>query len=177
MPVNAYTAKSASSRRAIGSPDSRIAVRRPSTSLMVIGGTLRAATLARQSSLAGLRAIRPVAKHHEKNEQPLGCEDVDVGMEGEVLAERLQGENQARRTLVFAGRDAHHVGDGAGGGAREIGEQAAVVAEVEPQALGDGENHLAMRDGEEDLFYEVGGGECGAAGGTGGAEPAAAAGD
>jgi len=123
------------------------------------------------------RACRGTAGDHEKNEQPLGCEDVDVGMEGEVLAERLQGENQARRTLVFAGRDAHHVGDGAGAGSREIGEQAAVVAEVEPQALGDGEDHLAMRDGEENLFYEVGGGECGAAGGTGGAEPAAAAGE
>jgi len=109
--------------------------------------------------------------------QPLGCEDVDVGMEGEVLAERLQGENQARRVLGLAGRHTHHVGDGTGGGAREIGEQAAVVAEVEPQALGDAEDHLAMRDWEEDLFDEVGGGECGAAGGTGGAEPAAAAGE
>jgi len=34
-----------------------------------------------------------------------------------------------------------------------------------------------MRDWEEDLFDYVGGGECGATGGAGGAEPAAAAGE
>ena len=106
----------------------------------------------------------------------VGGECMDVGIERQVLIEALQGQDDAWGALRAVGDDADDIGDGAGGGACEVGEESSVKAEVDAQALGDGEYDLAVRYGEEDCLDEVGSSERGGAGGAGRAQPSAAVG-
>ena len=73
---------------------------------------------------------------------------MDMGIVRQVLIEALQGQDDAWGALWAVGDDADDIGDGAGGGACEVGEESSVKAEVDAQALGDGEYDLAVWDGE-----------------------------
>lgn len=64
-------------------------------------------------------------------------------------AVRLQAGHDADRKVALARQRANGDGDGAGGDAGNLAQQAAAVLTVGAEPLGDGEHHLAVRHRRE----------------------------
>ena len=110
-------------------------------------------------------------------EESVGGEEVEVGVENEVVTEGVDSGNGPDATLGEAEADPEGVLEGDGGGVEEKGEELAAFAEDAAQDAGDGEDELAVRD-----FVADGGGDPVAGGAdaalvAGGAEVAALAGE
>lgn len=107
-----------------------------------------------------------------------GDEGVDVGMEIELVSERLDGgDHPGPKGLFLAGRHGHQLADGLPGGGAQRAQQPPVMHEVGVKELGDGEDPLGVADVGDDLVLQ----ECcelgGALGAAGRAEPAPLAGE
>lgn len=110
-------------------------------------------------------------------EESVGGEDVEVGMEDEVIAEGVDGGDGAEFAIGEAEAGAEGVAEGFGGGVEEVGEEQTALAEDAAKDLGDGEYELAVGD-----FVADGGGDPVAGGAdtalvAGGAEVTALAGE
>jgi hypothetical protein len=110
-------------------------------------------------------------------EEPVSGEDMQVGMEDEVVSEGVNGGNGSEFALREVETGAKVVAEAFGGSAKEKGEMGSAFAEDAAENLGNGEDKLAMRD-----FVADGGGDpfAGAAYAAlvaGGAEMAAFAGE
>ncbi len=102
-----------------------------------------------------------------------GDEGVDVGMEIELVSERLDdGHHAGSEGLFLAGRYGHQLADGLPGRGTERAEELSVMHEVGAKELGDGEDPLGVADVGDDLVPEQGGELGGALGAAGWAEPA-----
>ncbi len=75
-----------------------------------------------------------------------------MGVKVEVLAEGVDGHDDAGQAVGQIQSRAQVVEQALVGDAAEVLEQVAVEAEVRSEHLGDGEGEVAMRDGEEDRF-------------------------
>ena len=69
---------------------------------------------------------------------------------GPCRAVRLETGDDADREVALAGQRANGGGDGAGGDAGDLAKQAAPIETVGAKPLGDGEDHLPVRDGREE---------------------------
>ena len=65
-------------------------------------------------------------------------------------AVRLHAGDDANRELAHAGQRTDGGGDGAGGDADNLAEQATTVQRVGAQSLGDGKHHVAVRHRREE---------------------------
>jgi hypothetical protein len=110
-------------------------------------------------------------------EESIGGEDVEMGMEDEVVSEGVDGGDGSEFAVGEAEADTEGVAEGIGGRVEEVGEELAALAEDAAENFWDGEDELAVRD-----FVADGGGNPFAAGTdaalvAGGAEVAALAGE
>jgi hypothetical protein len=95
--------------------------------------------------------------------EAIGGEDVEVGMEDEVVAKGVQGgcDGEAAFGQIEAGAEV--VAQAVGGGLKEVGEESAAFAEDAAQDFGDGKDELAMGNGVADVGGDPFGGLAGAA--------------
>ena len=112
-----------------------------------------------------------------RGEESIGGEDMQVGMEEEVVPEGVDGSDSAEFSIGEVEAEAEVVAEALAGSAEENGEEVAAFAEDAAQDLGDGEDELAVGD-----FVADGGGDplargTGAALVAGGAEVAGLAGE
>jgi hypothetical protein len=77
----------------------------------------------------------------------IGCDGVDMAMEVEQLAKRLDAGDHARKDIRTPQLTAVDFDNRFPGGAGKIAQQRAVVPEVEAKAFGDGEDKLPVGDG------------------------------
>jgi len=87
-------------------------------------------------------------------EETVGGEDVEMGMEDEVVAEGVDGGDGAEFAVGEIEAGAEGVAEGFRGGLEEVGEEVAAFAEDAAQDFGDGEDELAVGD-----FVADGGGD------------------
>jgi hypothetical protein len=97
---------------------------------------------------------------------------MQVGMPVDEAAEGLNGGEDTGDDIGLAEGRAHEVAERAVGDAGEDSQELAVVEEVGTQALGHGEDVLAVGDGIEDLVLEPIGPDLESFGVAGGAEDA-----
>ena len=109
--------------------------------------------------------------------EAIGGEDVEVGVEDEVVAKGVQGGcgGEAAFWQIQAGTEV--IAQAVGGGLEEVGEEAATFAEDAAEHFGDGKDELAVRDGVADAGGDPFGGLAGAALVAGGADVAGFAGE
>ena len=110
-------------------------------------------------------------------EQSVGHQQVQMGMEVEVFAEGVNGHDDAGHALRLFQGDAHDITDTLLGDAAEVFEQIAVVPEIRTQHLRDGEGHVAVGNREEDGLGEQGSEELYLFLVAGGTKPTALAGE
>ena len=135
-------------------------------------------TRARNSSSSGLRLdIGQDVEQARAHEQPVGDQGVQVGVEVEVLAEGVDGHDDAGQALGQVERGAQIFEQALVGEAAQVLEQVAVEAEVRAQHLGDAEGEMAVRDGEQDRLGQQRAEELDLLLVAGGAEPAPLAGE
>ena len=84
------------------------------------------------------------------HEEPVGREGVEVRVEVEVLAERMNGHDDTRRALGQAKRGALELGQAAVGDAAEILDEPAMEPEVLAEHLGDREREMPVRHRRQD---------------------------
>ncbi len=102
-----------------------------------------------------------------------GDEGVDVGVQVELVSERLDdGHHAGSEGLFLAGRYGHQLADGLPGRGTERAEELSVMHEAGAKELGDGEDPLGVADVGDDLVPGQGGELGGAPGAAGWAEPA-----
>ena len=89
-----------------------------------------------------------------RGEETVGSEEMEVGVEDEVVAEGVEGGDGSDAALGEVEAGAEGVLKGGGGGVEEVGEEAAAFAKDAAQDLGDGEDELAVGD-----FVADGGGD------------------
>jgi hypothetical protein len=109
--------------------------------------------------------------------EAVGGEDVEVGMEDEVVAKGVQGGGGGEAAFGQIEAGAEVVAQAVGGGLEEVGEEATALAEDAAQDFGDGEDELAVRDGVADAGGDPFGSLAGAALVAGGADVAGFAGE
>ena len=80
----------------------------------------------------------------------VGYQGVGMGMPLQLVAGGLDGDDGCAHHLLGWESGAVHFGQGLPGAAAEPAEQCAVLSENRPQDLGDGEDHLAVRDRFQD---------------------------
>ncbi len=100
-----------------------------------------------------------------------------MGVEVDQLAEGVDGRHHAGSGVGALEDGAVDLQDGLPGQAGQRAEQPAVEAEEDPQALGDGEDELAVGDGSADVTGDVVGDDQGPLLVAAGAEAAASAGE
>jgi hypothetical protein len=83
------------------------------------------------------------------HEQSVGDEGVEVGMEVEVLAEGVDGHDDAGQAVGQVEHGALIVGQALVGDAAHILEQIPVVAKVDPQHFGQGKGEMPVGHGEK----------------------------
>jgi len=105
-------------------------------------------------------------------EETVGGEDVEVGVEDEVVAKGVQGSCGGEAAFGQIEAGAEVIAQAIGGGLEDMGEESAALAEDAAQDFGDGEDELAVRDGVADMGGYPFGGLTGAALVTGGADVA-----
>jgi len=110
-------------------------------------------------------------------EEAVGGEDVDVGVEKEVVAEGVDGGGGGDSTMGEVEAGAEGVAEGVGSGFKEKMEEVAAFAEDAAQHFGDGKDELAVGDGVADGGGDPCAGLEGAALVAGGAEVAGFAGE
>ena len=84
-------------------------------------------------------------------EQPVGHEQVQVGMKVEIFPESMYGHNDTWHTLGLIQGDPHDIADTLLGDAAEVFEQIAVVAKIRAQHFGDGEGDVAVGNRKKDV--------------------------
>jgi hypothetical protein len=112
-----------------------------------------------------------------RGEEAVGGEDVEVGVEDEVVAESVDGGDGGEFALGEVETGAEGFLEGFGGGFEEEVEEVAAFAEDAVEDFGDGEDELAVRDFVADGGGDPIGGLADTALATGGAEVAALAGE
>ena len=85
-------------------------------------------------------------------EESAGAEDVKMGMEYEVIAEGLNAGDGGEFSVGEIELKAHPVAEGFGGGAKEVVEEVAALAENTAQHAGHGEDELAVWNGLAEGF-------------------------
>ena len=110
-------------------------------------------------------------------EEAIGGEDVDMGVEEEVVAKGVDGGSGSDAPVGEIEAGAEGVEEGVGGGLEEQIEEVAAFAEDAAEHFRDGKDELAMGDGVADGVRDPGTGLEGAALVTGGAEVAGFAGE
>ena len=85
-------------------------------------------------------------------ENAAGDQQMDVGVKVQQLNGRLDELHRTRHRRVVIEAGEYPESEGAPSAAGEIPHEGAVVAEVDPQALGDGEDHLAMGNVLQDML-------------------------
>jgi hypothetical protein len=110
-------------------------------------------------------------------EESVGGEDVEVGVEDEVVAEGVDGGDGSEFTVGKIETGAEGFLEGFGGGFEEEVEEVAAFAEDPAEDFGDGEDELAVGDFVTDGGGDPIGGLADAALMAGGAEVAAFAGE
>ena len=83
-------------------------------------------------------------------EEAIGCEDVDVGVEEEVVAKGVDGGGGGDASVGEAEPGAKGVAQGVDGGLEEMLEEVAAFAEDGAEDFGDGKDVLAVGDGLAD---------------------------
>ena len=86
-----------------------------------------------------------------------GGETVDVGVIGEVVSEGMYGEDDAGATVWDGGLLAQPILQGVGDEVAELGEALRIFTENVTQDSRDGEDPMAVRDGEADFVANIGG--------------------
>jgi len=76
----------------------------------------------------------------------VGGEDMVVGMEDEVIPERVDSGDGGEFSIWKIKAGAEGIAEGGGGGSEEVGEEVAALAKNAAQDFGDGEDELAVRD-------------------------------
>jgi len=79
-------------------------------------------------------------------EQAVGCKDVEMRMEEEVIAESVDGGHSGESAIRQVETGAEGFEQGVGGGFEQEMEQVATLAENAAQDFRDGEDELAVRD-------------------------------
>ncbi len=102
---------------------------------------------------------------------------MQVGMEVEILPERMNGHNNTGHALGLVQGDAHDIPDAFVCDAAEVFEQFTVVAKVGPEHLGDGEGDMPVGNREQNALGHQGSEELDLFLVAGGTEPAALAGE
>jgi hypothetical protein len=110
-------------------------------------------------------------------EEPMGGEDVEVWVEDEVVAERVDGGGGGEATVREIEDGAKSVAQAGGGGVEEVSEQVAALAEDSAEDFGNGEDELAVGDGQAHMVCDPTGGLEGPALVAGGTEVAGLAGE
>ena len=90
-----------------------------------------------------------------------GDQGVDVRMPMQKLPVGLDCSDHARQYVRAAERAADFRPDAGPGAGAEPAQQLAIEAGVQPQAFGDGQDHLPVRNGRTDRFGHVQGGQQG----------------
>ena len=72
-------------------------------------------------------------------EESVGGEDVEVGVENQIIAEGVDGGDGCEFSIGEIEAGAEGIAQGFGGGVEEVGEEMAAFAEVAAQDFGDGE--------------------------------------
>jgi len=111
------------------------------------------------------------------SEKAIGGEDMQVGMEDQVVAEGVDGGNGTELAVGEIEAEAKVVAQAFGSGVEEVGEELAAFAEDTPQDLRDGEDELPVRNFVTDGSGNPVAGGADAALVAGGAEVAALAGE
>ena len=83
-------------------------------------------------------------------EESVGHEQVQMGMEVEVFTEGVNGHDDAGHPIGLVQGDAHDIADALMCNTAEVFEQIAVVTEIRAQQLGDGEGDVPVRHRKED---------------------------
>jgi hypothetical protein len=112
-----------------------------------------------------------------RGEESVGGEDVEVGVEDEVVAKSVDGGDGSEFAIGEIEAGAEDFLEGIGGGFEEEMEEVAAFAEDAAEDFGDGEDELAVRDFVADGGGDPIGGLADAALMAGGAEVAALAGE
>ena len=110
-------------------------------------------------------------------DEPGGGEDVEVGVEDEVVAEGLHGGDGGELAVGEVEAGAHPVAEALDGDVEEVVEELAAFAEDAAQGPGHGEDELAVRDVEADGVGDPVAGAADAALVAAGAEVAGLAGE
>jgi hypothetical protein len=110
-------------------------------------------------------------------EEAVGSEDMEMGVEDEVVAEGVDGGDGSDATVGKIEPCAEGVLEGGRGGVEQVGEKVAAFAEDATQDLGDGEDKLAVRNFAADRIGDPSSNGAGAALVADGAEVAAPAGE
>ena len=109
--------------------------------------------------------------------EAIGGEDMEVGVEDEVVAKGVEGGCGGEATFGQIEAGAEVIAQASGGGLEEVGEESAAFAEDAAQDFRDGKDELAMGDGVADVGGDPFGGLAGAALVAGGADVAGFAGE
>jgi len=110
-------------------------------------------------------------------EEPMGGEDVEVGMEDEVVAERVDGGGGGEAAVREVEHGAEGVAQAGGGGVEEVSEEVAAFAEDRAKEFRNGEDELTVGNGQADVVGDPAGGLEGPALVAGGTEVAGLAGE
>jgi len=91
-------------------------------------------------------------------EQTVGDESMNVRMKIEVFAKGMEGENKGRNTFGKIEGELEGLGDGFLSESRDASEKTAVALKEGTKELGQGQDEVAVLDGEENVIDEVRGG-------------------
>lgn len=110
-------------------------------------------------------------------QQPLGHQGMDVGVEVEILAEGVEGEEEGRASARQSQGGAKKLGQRLLRDGTEAPEEGAIAAKERAQYFGQGEDDVTVGYRQENVVHQVGGGLENLALMAGGTEPTSLAGE